>query len=57
MRGKEELKETRPVTRSKIGGWPLHLVLFVAFQILFILFDGSTIWGVLQSKQVGVKKL
>lgn len=53
MHRKEELKETRPSTRSKIGGWPLNLTLFVAFQILFILFDDTSIWDILNLNKLG----
>ncbi|MCG7345999.1 YfzA family protein [Sporosarcina sp. ACRSL] len=41
--------------RNIFRGWPIHLLLFVAFQIMFILFDGSSIWRIFNPNNLGMK--
>ncbi|WP_060204944.1 hypothetical protein [Sporosarcina koreensis] len=53
-----ELKkeDNQSKARGKIfGGWPIHFIIFVAFQIMFILFDGSRIWAIFNVNNLGMR--
>ena len=57
MHGKENSRKevARPIHRGKMSGWPIHLMIFVAFQILFMMFDGSSIWHMLNINKLGMR--
>ena len=58
MHWKDDLKKgaNRSNARGKMfRGWPTHLIIFVAFQIMFILFDGSPIWGIFNMNNLGMR--
>lgn len=47
----------RPIHRGKLSGWPIHLMIFVAFQLLFMMFDGSSIWHIFNMNNLGMRLL